>query len=51
MKKSHKTDKHEKGMVASVSYIHDPNAAKLWFSIYVDMVKNEVVKQAAQKKD
>lgn len=35
----------------SISYVHDPEAAKKWFELYIDLIKQEIIKQKQQKSD
>jgi hypothetical protein len=34
--------------INSINYVHNPTAAEKWFSIYLDMIKNEMTKQACK---
>ncbi|WP_175428325.1 hypothetical protein [Bacillus solimangrovi] len=35
----------------SISYVHDPEAAKKWFEIYIEIVKKQLLKQQSNPKD
>lgn len=44
-----KKSKEKEIVIESISYIHDPNAAKEWFDIYLDIVKKALVKEVAKQ--
>lgn len=46
MKKTQK-----KPVLYSISYIHDPDAAQKWFDIYIEMVKQELLKRNQKEMD
>lgn len=29
----------------SISYVHDPDAAKKWFEIYIELIKSQLLKE------
>ncbi|MFS0558186.1 hypothetical protein [Brevibacillus sp. 179-C9.3 HS] len=35
--------------IESVSYIHDPEAAKQWFDLYVEIMKEGLLKKTIKK--
>lgn len=35
--------------VGSIQYVHDPEAAKEWFTDYVELFKEELLRHAAHK--
>lgn len=41
----------EKVSVRSITFVHDPEASSVWFSIYVDLVKAELIRRAKTHKD
>ncbi|MBN6187952.1 hypothetical protein JQN58_13830 [Aneurinibacillus sp. BA2021] len=46
MKKPDKKKQIPTYTVRSVSYVHDPEAAQKWFEIYIDLIKQTLLKQA-----
>lgn len=37
--------------IETISYVHDPDAATKWFELYIELIKQEIVKQKQQKSD
>ncbi|WP_179295552.1 hypothetical protein [Bacillus sp. FJAT-45350] len=45
--------KHQKKEITieTISYVHDPDAAKQWFETYMEIVKKELLEQISKDKD
>jgi hypothetical protein len=35
--------------MGSISYVHDPEAAQQWFEIYIEVLKQELLKTASKQ--
>ncbi|SEB93461.1 hypothetical protein [Paenibacillus sp. GP183] len=38
-------NKQQELKIASVSFVHDPEAAKKWFEIYVESIKEQLINE------
>lgn len=50
MKKMKRQKPKRKYQVVSVQYVHDPEAAKEWMELYVEMTKNSILNEVNSKK-
>ncbi|MED4354319.1 hypothetical protein P9265_18670 [Schinkia azotoformans] len=37
--------------IHSISYVHDPDGAKKWFEIYIDIVKKQLLENVKKQLD
>lgn len=45
-----KKTKEKEIVIESISYVHDPDAAKEWFEVYLEIVKKALIKEVEKQK-
>ncbi|MFD1738346.1 hypothetical protein ACFSCX_17625 [Bacillus salitolerans] len=43
--------KNKKLTIKSISYVHDPEAAKKWFDLYLNLVKEKLIQESSKSVD
>jgi hypothetical protein len=43
-----RNEKKQKLKIASINYIHDPDAAEKWFNLYVQLIKEKIEKSHSE---
>lgn len=41
--------KNTKGRITSIQYVHDPEAAKEWMNLFMEITKKKFIEQASHK--
>lgn len=41
--------KHSKGRITSIQYVHDPEAAKGWMELFLEITKKQFLEQSSNK--
>ncbi|UTW70214.1 hypothetical protein KHA80_06235 [Anaerobacillus sp. HL2] len=44
-----KKSKEKEIVIESISYVHDPDAAKEWFNVYLEIVKKALINEVAKQ--